>query len=56
VGDVGLAGAAKLALVGLDGGQAGAADEFDVAALVVLAETRDQTLDRTLQFAVGARS
>jgi hypothetical protein len=53
VGHVGFAGAAQLALVGVDGGQSGAPDQLDVAALVVLVEVRDQPLDGAGQLAVG---
>jgi hypothetical protein len=58
VGHVGLAGSAQLALVGLDGGRAGAANDFDVAVDVVLEETANQSLDRAGQGGVsrGARS
>ncbi len=53
VGDVGLAGAAELALVGLDGGRAGAADDLHVAVDVVLEESPDEALDGPAQRGVG---
>ena len=42
VGDVGFAGAAQLALVGVDGRDTGAADEFGIAVGVVLVEPCDR--------------
>ena len=45
VGDVGLAGTAKLTLVGLDGGRPGAADDLDVTVGVVLEKTADYALN-----------
>ena len=53
VGHVGLAGAAQLALVGVDGRRAGPADDLDVAVGVVLEEARDQALDRAGQRGIG---
>ena len=58
VGDVGLAGSAKLALVGLDGGRAGASNDLDVAVGVVLEESPDEAINGPGQRGVsrGARS
>ncbi len=56
VGHVGLAGAAQLTLVGVDGRDPGSADQLDVTVLVVLEESPDQTLDRAQQDRVGRAS
>ena len=49
----GLAGAAQLALVGVDGGQSGTADQRHIALLVVLEEAADETLYRADQRGIG---